>query len=78
MIRPVDSRIVCDPEILCGKPTIRGTRISVELILERLGYGDTVEDVLAAYPTLAADDIYAALRYASEALRSDFIHPLAG
>lgn len=74
----MESRIVCDPNILCGKPAIKGTRISVELLIERLGYGATFEDLLDAYPHITKDDIQAALRFAAQALRSDFVYPLAG
>lgn len=61
-------RIVADPEILHGKPTIKGTRISVELILDRLANGWTVETVLQAYPHLTTEDVHAALAFAAEFL----------
>ena len=54
-----------------GKPLVRGTRITVELILEKLAAGETVDDLLVAYPRLARDDVQAALAYAADALRSD-------
>jgi uncharacterized protein (DUF433 family) len=63
-----EPRIVSDPAILGGKPTIAGTRISVELILESLGSGASIEDVLADYPFLSRADISAALRFAGEAI----------
>jgi uncharacterized protein (DUF433 family) len=59
-------RIVADPEILVGKPAIKGTRISVELILERLAAGWSVDTVLEAYPRLTREDIQAALAFAAE------------
>jgi uncharacterized protein (DUF433 family) len=59
-------RIIADPEILAGKPTIRGTRISVELILDRLASGWTPETVIEAYPHLAREDIQAALAFAAD------------
>ena len=62
--------IVSDPKILVGKPCIRGTRISVELILEKLGAGDSIEGVLADYPHLTREGILAALRYAAETIRA--------
>ena len=71
-----EARIVRDPKILCGKPVIAGTRISVELVLEKLGNGDTVADLLSDYPHLTEQDIRAAMLYASQALRFDVIHPL--
>ena len=63
----MDSRdlIVCDPEILMGKPTIRGTRISVELILGWLGAGRPIEQILENYPQIRHDDVLAALHFAS-------------
>ena len=65
---PWRERIVADPEILAGKPVIRGTRISVELILERLAAGSTHAALIEAYPHLAEDDIRAALAFAADLL----------
>ena len=56
-------RIVCDPRILVGKPTIKGTRISVELVTDRLAGGWTVADVLDEYSHLRAEDIDACVKY---------------
>lgn len=64
-------RIVCDPEILMGKPIIRGTRISVELVLGWLGTGWSVEQVLESYPHVRREDVLAALSYASEYMREE-------
>ena len=61
-------RVVCNPEILVGKPTIKGTRISVELILGWLANGWTFEQVLESYPHITRDDIQAALAFAAERL----------
>ena len=63
--------IVADPQVMMGKPVVQGTRITVELILEKLAAGETVDDLLVAYPRLARDDVQAALAYAADALRSD-------
>lgn len=57
--------IHCDPEILCGKPVIKGTRISVELILERLGDGCSVQDILESYPHISEVHVRAALAFES-------------
>ena len=61
-------RIVVDPEILVGKPVIKGTRIPVYLIIEFLANGLTQEEILDQYPTLTKEDIKAALLYASKCL----------
>jgi uncharacterized protein (DUF433 family) len=70
-------RIVCDPKILVGKPTVRGTRISVELILGWLSAGWSFEQLLDSYPNITRDDVLAALAYARELVRDDGILPLA-
>ena len=57
-------RIVKDPEILLGKPTVRGTRIPVHLVLEHLAYNPDLADLFAAYPRLTVDDVKACLTYA--------------
>ncbi len=62
-------RIVVDPKILTGKPVLRGTRISVELVVDLLAAGWSHEQILASYPHLSEDDIRACLAYASEFLR---------
>jgi len=62
---PLSERIVVDPEVLAGKPVIRGTRLAVEFILELLAAGQSEEDLLANYPGLMHEDILACLSYAS-------------
>jgi uncharacterized protein (DUF433 family) len=62
---PLSERIVVDPEILAGKPVIRGTRLAVEFILELLAAGQTENDLLVNYPGLTREDILACLSYAS-------------
>jgi len=59
-------RIEINPHVMLGKPVIRGTRISVELILRKLGEGATEGDLRDAYPRLDADDIRAAIAYAAD------------
>jgi len=54
-------RIVIDPEICNGRPVVRGTRITAQTVLEFLGAGDSVEDVLEEYPTLTRADVQACL-----------------
>ena len=64
-------RITVDPAILVGKPIIKGTRISVELILERVADGWTTEDILTAYPHITREDVFAALNFAAELFREE-------
>lgn len=70
-----DPWIVCDPKVALGKPVVRGTRLTVELILEKLGAGETVEDLLQAHPRLTTEAIRAALAYAAGILRTDLVYP---
>lgn len=65
------SRIVAEPEVMLGKPCIRGTRISVEWILERLSGGWDVPTLIEAYPHLGTEDIQAALAFAAELMRDE-------
>ena len=67
------SRITTDPEILGGKPIIKGTRISVEFILELYASGATRDDILRSYPHLTENDIQAALMYASRFLKNEIV-----
>jgi uncharacterized protein (DUF433 family) len=66
-------RIEINPKVMLGKPVIRGTRITVELILRKLGEGATEQDLLDAYPNLKPDDIRAAMTYAAAALAHEEI-----
>lgn len=68
--------IQSDPSIMMGKPFIAGTRITVELILEKLAGGETVEQILEAHPRLTREAIQAALAFATEVLRADVVYPL--
>lgn len=62
---PLSDRILVDPQILAGKPVIRGTRLAVEFILELLAAGQSESEILAEYPGLMREDILACLSYAS-------------
>jgi len=62
----VTDRIEINPKVMMGKPVIRGTRITVELILRKLAEGATEEDLLDAYPRLTREDIKAAIGYAAD------------
>jgi uncharacterized protein (DUF433 family) len=65
------ARISTDPAVMMGKPCIRGTRITVELILRRLGAGRSLADLIEAYPQLAADDVRAALAFAADYMQHE-------
>ena len=69
----VHTRVEINPEIMFGKPVIRGTRITVELILRKLAAGMTVDQIMADHPHLAADDIYAAAAFAADHLAQEEI-----
>ncbi len=61
------------PDVMMGKPCLKGTRIPVYLILEKLGAGETQEEILAAYPQLSKDHITAALQYAAALASNEII-----
>ncbi len=68
--------IVIDPAVLVGKPIVKGTRMSVEFIIDLLGRGWTMEQVLEEYDHLTLEDIQACLAYASETLKSERVYLL--
>lgn len=70
------ARIVSDPRILAGKPVIKGTRLSVDYILNLLGHSSTVEEILDEYVGLAREDIQACLLFASRTLAQTEFMPL--
>jgi len=70
------TRIVIDPEVLVGKPVVKGTRLAVEFLIDLLAQGWSEADILRSYPTLTAADIHACLQYASERLRAEKVYPL--
>lgn len=69
-------RIVLDPDVLAGKPVIRGTRLSVEHVLGLLAQGWSQEQVVASYPGLTREDIQACLAYATELLQAEKVYPI--
>jgi uncharacterized protein (DUF433 family) len=73
---PYDDRIVIDPDVLAGKPIIKGTRLAVEFIIEILANGWSHEDILKNYPGLTSEDILACLSYASAVLHAEKVYPL--
>ena len=76
MERELLERIEVNPQILAGKPVIKGTRISVELILRMLSQGISGKEILEEYPHLTKEDIKAALAYAAESLAVEEVLPL--
>jgi uncharacterized protein (DUF433 family) len=77
-MNPLLERITIDPNICFGKPTIRGTRIWVSLILDFLANGMTTEEILAEYPHLELNDILAAIAYGAEMSRERYVEiPMA-
>lgn len=65
--------VVSDPKVMMGKPVIAGTRITVELLLEKLAAGETVEQIFRAHPHLPAGSVPAALAYAVAVIRNESI-----
>ena len=69
--------IESDPEKLYGKPIIKNTRIPVDLILEKLAAGDTINDLLDAYPKISKDNIMACLLFAADSTKNEIVIPKA-
>ncbi|MGB9720790.1 MAG: DUF433 domain-containing protein [bacterium] len=61
-------KIERNPEIMCGKPVVKGTRLPIDLLLEKLGHGYSENEILNEYPFLTKEDIKAALLYAAKVL----------
>lgn len=68
--------IESNPKIMFGKPVIKGTRITVELILEKIGNGETVEQILSSYPHLSREQVLACVKFAGKSLSLETIYPL--
>ncbi len=68
--------IVSAPGILSGKPVIRDTRISVELVIEKLSEGESIEQILQSYPHISKENILACLAYAKDSLNNEVIYQL--
>ncbi len=67
--------IQSDPVVMMGKPVVAGTRITVELILEKLAAEETIDQILEAHPRLTREGVLAALSFAAQALRADVVYP---
>ena len=74
----LENLIEINPAVMMGKPVIRGTRIPVAIVLEKLARGETEDDILAAHPRLTREAIRAALDYAGKVLRADVVYPTSG
>ena len=70
-------RIVLDPKVMVGKPVIRGTRLTVDFILNLLAHGATEKEILEEYKGLTEEDIRACFRFATKALKDTDFMPLA-
>jgi len=69
--------IVSDPKIMMGKPVVRGTRITVESIVERVGAGESIEAIVDAHPRLTREGVLAAISFAADALKADVVYPVS-
>jgi uncharacterized protein (DUF433 family) len=65
------TRIALDPQILVGKPVVKGTRLAVEFVVDLLAQGWSQADILRSYPVLTAEDVQACLQYASARLKAE-------
>jgi uncharacterized protein (DUF433 family) len=68
--------IISNPSILAGKPVIKGTRISVELILEKLSEGESIKQIIKSHPHISKENIMACLAYAKDSLNNEVIYQL--
>ncbi|MFM7107729.1 MAG: DUF433 domain-containing protein [Planctomycetaceae bacterium] len=66
--------IQSDPDVMMGKPVVRGTRITIETILRKLSCGESIEQVLESHPRLTREAVLAALNYAAEAMAHETVH----
>ncbi|MGI8670967.1 MAG: DUF433 domain-containing protein [Aridibacter sp.] len=73
----MENRIESNPKIMLGKPVIKGTRITVELVLEKIANGETVNEILSSYPHLNREQILACVDFARKSLSLETIYPLA-
>jgi uncharacterized protein (DUF433 family) len=69
--------IQSDPHVLMGKPVIVGTRITVELILEKLAAEEPMQQILQAHPRLTREAVLASIAFAADSLRADVVYPIA-
>ena len=72
----LNNRIIINPEIMIGKPVIKGTRIPVDMIIRLLAQGVTQEEILEDYPDLEKEDINAALEYGADIVEGEDVFPV--
>ncbi len=72
----MENLIECNLKIMLGKPVIKGTRIKVEMILQKLAAGESVEDILSQHPRLTREQVLACIDFAAKSLQADFVYPL--
>ncbi|MEA3254234.1 MAG: DUF433 domain-containing protein [Candidatus Altiarchaeota archaeon] len=70
------NRIVINPKIMAGKPVIKGTRIPVDAVIQRIADGMSIDEVLKDYPNLEKDDVRAALNYSVDLIRGEYTIPV--
>lgn len=73
----VPSRIIINPKVMMGKPVIKGTRITVEILLKKLAQNLSPQDIIKDYPRLTEEDIKAAVDYAASSLHEESIYPIS-
>ncbi len=78
MVEALDNLVEANPAVMMGKPVIKGTRITVEGLIERMAAGETESQILQALPHLKQEHLRAALSFASKIMRADHVYPLAG
>ena len=72
MFRKVGDRIAISPDVCNGRPVIHGTRITVQTVLEFLGAGDSIDEILEEYPSLTREDVLACIQYSSRLMGNHF------
>ncbi len=73
----MENLIESNPKIMFGKPVVKGTRITVELILEKIGNGETVDAILSSYPHLTREQVLACVDFARKSLSLETVYPTA-
>lgn len=67
-------RIICDPAVMLGKPVVKGTRMPVDLIVEKIAVGETIQQILDDYPFLKEEDVRAALYYSARSVSREEVY----